>query len=86
VKNKKEYAPTVIRKKYTNERKSPSEISSLKDTYKKRWATSLNTGDAIKINGPCELFIRRSTAHQTDLVFFLEENVFVEKLNTDKNE
>lgn len=48
---------------------------SILDTDKKRWATSLKSGDLVTISGPSELFVRRIEKGEVDLLFVLDREV-----------
>lgn len=76
---KKETAqPTILKKA----RRLLPELEVQKDSepaYLKRWATSLKQNNVLKINGPCEINVRRIANSDAEIVIIMNEDVFVEK-------
>ena len=69
----------IRRKKDDSKFTSDSVIESYGILGLKRWATALKKGQIIKVNGPCEIVVRRVSHDSCDCVFILQEEVIVKK-------
>lgn len=86
-KTKVESKPVVIRRRPVAAReKSPEIAKSFEQPTLSRWQTGLETGDLVRVNGPCTIMVRRIHQHSNgkaiaDLIFVLDKSVTVSKIS-----
>jgi len=77
--NSKKNTPQILRRARFDSNKANKVESYETDKRKKRWATSLKQSDYLSISGPCEIMVRRVGNYDAEVVFILDQDIFVAK-------